>query len=86
MCCCRLNGPSAETAAAVASSWTKAGVYALLPWSCVVLECVPNEEIDDVRGEDRWNEVEWLGKEQAASASDSATPPFVYCPYGFRLS
>jgi hypothetical protein len=64
----RLNGPAAEAAAAAAAAWTNAGVYALLPWSCVVLECVPLGEVADVRGADRWDEVEWLGKEQAAGA------------------
>jgi hypothetical protein len=66
----RLNGAAAEAAAAASAAWTNAGAYALLPWSCVILECVPVGEVSDVRGVDRWNEVESLGKEAAASASD----------------
>ena len=68
---CRLNGPAADAAAAAAAAWTNAGAYALLPWSCVVLECVPVGEVGDVRGDDRWNEVEWLAKEISASESSS---------------
>lgn len=69
---CRLNGEAADAAAAAAAAWTNAGAYALLPWSCVVLECVPAEEVGDVRGVDRWNEVESLAKEISASESSSS--------------
>jgi hypothetical protein len=56
-----------ESALAQAAAWTTQGAYAMLPWSCVVLESVKEGFGENVCGIDRWDDMS-SGSEEVPGA------------------
>lgn len=68
----RLSGASAAAAAAASAGWTAAGVFPMLPWSCVVMELVQEDEVADVGDPARWDELAAATRAAQAAAQAAA--------------
>jgi hypothetical protein len=51
----KLSTGDAWSALAQAAAWTRQDTYAMLPWSCLVLESVEEGLVEDPCGIDRWD-------------------------------
>lgn len=86
-----LSAPAAAEAAATAAEWTRVGAYPMLPWSCVILESVPEHELEATGGLDKWDGIASelpppaAAPASGAAASDSGAGGDVTLTFGVAL-